>query len=224
MPQAQFSKIILNPPYGGNLHLKILKECYSHSSEIVNLSPILRLEVGIDPIQKDPHLDNIKEIDRISATEAQKLFCRNPTDLGIWHIFPNKKFKRSWTPLSLMGIVGERYEKLYQKCAECTDTFKDHIVWKKPMKGWCVVYSHMCGLSPSHNFVYKDNIAPDGKTYREHVTNQHKNDFPRSHFSFETKEEAEKFLKYLNSVEFKEIEMITQPGLLRILELLPYPC
>lgn len=220
-----FDKVIMNPPYGGNLHLEILNECLSHSTEIVNLSPILRLEVPIDPINKDKRLSHIKEIESIPVELAQKLFCRNPTDLGIWHIFPNQMFEKSWNSFKLRGFKNiEECEKLYNECVNAPDNFKNHIIWKKPMKGYCVVYSHMCGLSPSHNFVYKDNIAPDGKTYREHVTNQHKNDFPRSHFSFSTYEEAEKFRQYLNSDKFKLIEKITQPGLLRILELLPYYC
>ena len=40
-------KIIMNPPYNRNLHLKILQEAMKHGDEIVNLSPIRWLQ---DPL------------------------------------------------------------------------------------------------------------------------------------------------------------------------------
>ena len=42
-----FDKIIMNPPYCRNLHLKILREAMKHGDEIVNLSPIRWLQ---DPL------------------------------------------------------------------------------------------------------------------------------------------------------------------------------
>ena len=38
--EMHFDKIIMNPPYDGSLHLKILSEAIKHGTEVVNLSPI----------------------------------------------------------------------------------------------------------------------------------------------------------------------------------------
>ena len=181
----KFSKIIMNPPYSTNLHLDILKIAMKHSTELVNLSPILRLQVPIDPLNQEKWLDHVESIEAIPAIQAQALFCRNPTDLGIWHIFSEKTFERSWTPFSLRGFRSQGLQELYDRVSH-HDNFKNHIVVAQPLIGYCICYGHMCGLTESHDFVYHDNIEPDGLTYREHVKNQHKNDFPRTHFRFDT--------------------------------------
>lgn len=217
----KFSKIIMNPPYSTNLHLDILKVAMKHTAELVNLSPILRLQVPIDPLNQEKWLDHVESIEAIPVAQAQALFCRNPTDLGIWHVFPEKTFKRSWTPFSLCGLNEPGLQELYDRVSQ-HDSFKNHVVVSKPLSGYCICYGHMCGLTDSHDFVYHDNIAPDGLTYREHVKNQHKNDFPRTHFRFDTWQEAENFRKYVKTDFFRKIEKLTQPGLLRIFEVLPY--
>lgn len=167
-------------------------------------------------------IDSIKTIDKIPVEKARELFCRNPTDLGIWHCFPGKKFKRSWDPYKLRGFSdSEKCQKLIDFIVS-HDNFKNHVIVNQPLKNYCVCYSHMNGISKSHNFVYYNNIAPDGKTYKEHIVNQHKNEFPRTHFRFDTFEEADNFRKYCNSEFFKKIKLLTQPGLLRVFELLPW--
>ena len=42
-----FDKIIMNPPYNRNLHLKILRQVMNKADEVVNLSPIRWLQ---DPL------------------------------------------------------------------------------------------------------------------------------------------------------------------------------
>lgn len=36
----KFDHVVMNPPYDGNLHLKVVQEAMKHSDDVVNLSPI----------------------------------------------------------------------------------------------------------------------------------------------------------------------------------------
>ena len=85
-------KIITNPPYCRNLHLKILQEAMKHGDEIVNLSPIRWLQDPLAEYKKNSdfkkfedirkHIENIEEV---SATEAQRLFgSAQYENLGIY--------------------------------------------------------------------------------------------------------------------------------------------
>ena len=49
-----FDKIIMNPPYDGNLHLKILSKIISEypEAEVVNLSPIRWLQDHLSEYKK----------------------------------------------------------------------------------------------------------------------------------------------------------------------------
>lgn len=212
-------KVIVNPPYKGEFHLEILHKIETEciDSIIVNLSPILSLQIP----EKKNTFNKLEYIDVIDKELARRLFqARNNTDLGIWYFNNGGYVNNSFRLLGIKNIAVA--EKVFNKIKICS-SFKDYIISGKPLKNYCIVYSHMNGLSgSSHNFVYKDNIAPDGSTYRDNVKNQHKNDFPRTHFEFNTYNEAENFKHYLKSDMFRYIERITQPGLIRILDYLPY--
>jgi hypothetical protein len=82
----KFDKIIMNPPYSKNLHLKILAEAIKHlndeDGECVNLSPIRWLQ---DPLAKykkssdlkrfeDSVAKHIESIELIKTEDANKLF------------------------------------------------------------------------------------------------------------------------------------------------------
>ena len=76
-----FNKIIMNPPYDGKLHLKILNEAMKHSDEVVNLSPANQMFSGIRlikdhaTIKKCPELTkHIQDVDLIKPEEASALF------------------------------------------------------------------------------------------------------------------------------------------------------
>ena len=104
-------KIIMNPPYDGSLHLKILDKVIeaAPSSEIVNLSPIRWLQ---DPLAERKqgtdfkrfenirkHISNIEEID---GKEASELFgAAFYSSLGIYYIDgkEHKAFSYSKNPL-----------------------------------------------------------------------------------------------------------------------------
>ena len=85
-------KIITNPPYCRNLHLKILQEAMKHGDEIVNLSPIRWLQDPLAEYKKNSDFKkfenirkNISSLDIISCDEANELFyILVSTDLGIY--------------------------------------------------------------------------------------------------------------------------------------------
>lgn len=224
-------KAIMNPPYGGSLHLKTLESVRSafYGVQIASLQPVIWLEDYGDffnesslrnTVYKDL-ADSISSLDVISQRDSQAYFSsRAPTDLGIYVL--NGAGKADLRPLHLRGFSDDA-ASIVEKVLAKSGRFADHIIWSKPLERFSVVYSHMCGLCPgSHNFVYADGRAPDGTTYRENVKNQHKNDFPRTHFEFSTFEEADNFRKYLFTKTFKLVERATQAGTLRNFTTLPY--
>ena len=93
-----FNHIIMNPPYDGSLHLKILSEVMKHvkeeGGEIINLSPIRWLQ---DPLAEYKHgsdwkkFENVRRhissLDVISANDGGKLFgIELKVGLGIYYI------------------------------------------------------------------------------------------------------------------------------------------
>lgn len=87
--------VIMNPPYNGNLHLKIvdkvIKAC--PNSEIVNLSPIRWLQDPLAEYKKNSDFNKfedirqyIKDIEVVSSTKACEYFGIAWGDLGIYKI------------------------------------------------------------------------------------------------------------------------------------------
>src|SRR5574344_295637 len=91
-----FDHIIMNPPYDGNLHLKILQEAMKHSDDVVNLSPIRWLQDPLAEYKKrsdwfrfEDIREKIEDIEIISAKDANKLFGIVAfIDLGIYSVTP----------------------------------------------------------------------------------------------------------------------------------------
>lgn len=96
-------KVLMNPPYNGNLHLKILREvinaCEKSGSdyEIVNLSPIRWLQDPLAEYKKNSDWkkfedirSKIEDLDVINAKDATALFSAGFTmNLGVYHITEN---------------------------------------------------------------------------------------------------------------------------------------
>lgn len=92
----KFDKIIMNPPYSKNLHLKILAEAIKHLSEdgeCVNLSPIRWLQDPLAKYKKNSDLKrfedsvakHIESLDTVEIDDAQKIFQAGMmTMLGIY--------------------------------------------------------------------------------------------------------------------------------------------
>src|SRR5574344_1781076 len=106
-----FDKIIMNPPYSGNLHLKILSKIISEypNAEVVNLSPIRWLQDPLAEYKKNSDWKKFEDIrkrieslDEIKSIEATNSFGTAFTmDLGIYHITK----KGGWTPSYKLSIV-----------------------------------------------------------------------------------------------------------------------
>ena len=88
--------IIMNPPYDGSLHLKILDKVIkaAPNAEIVNLSPIRWLQDPLAEYKKSSDWfrfsdirKHIESVDVVKAEEATQVFTAAITmDLGIYHI------------------------------------------------------------------------------------------------------------------------------------------
>ena len=86
----------MNPPYNGNLHLKILQEAMKHGDEIVNLSPIKWVS-PLSYYEGTTSNDIIKEYTSIfkslvslkiidSKTAHDMFGTSDSNELGIYHI------------------------------------------------------------------------------------------------------------------------------------------
>ena len=96
----KFDKVIMNPPYERNLHLKILNNMLEQSDTIVNLSPIRWLQdpfkdykQGTDYQRFTDIVKHIKDLGIIDLNEATTLFsgAEFNIDLGIYEVVKNNK-------------------------------------------------------------------------------------------------------------------------------------
>ena len=137
-----FDHIIMNPPYSGNLHLKILREAMKHvekdGGELVNLSPISKVQAKflLDKDYKDLDFINHCEVhidDVIICDEAMKLFSLESLgqDLGIWRINVNGKtdFKELENEVitKYKDLIYKMKSKRYEKSFE---SLKSHLQLK----------------------------------------------------------------------------------------------
>ena len=123
-----FDKIIMNPPYNGSLHLKILSKIISEypNAEVVNLSPIRWLQDPLAEYKKNSDfkkfediIKRIKDLEVVPASYAEKLFNIGlPFNLGIYHIAEKGNWKNEFrSPL---------LNKMVKKCLK--SSLKDHII------------------------------------------------------------------------------------------------
>ena len=155
-----FSKIIMNPPYSGNLHLKILREAMKHGVEITNLSPIRWLQ---DPLAEYKHnsdfkkfgdvREKIESLDIIDGEEATRLFgAAFYSSLGIYHIDgkEHEAFKYEFNPLIYKIInfpckhftYDEPEDKLYKMILPATHGHLGKYDWAEiTSKDWNVAKS-----------------------------------------------------------------------------------
>ena len=87
-------KIVTNPPYCKNLHLKILQEALKYSEDIIALSPVRWLQDPLAEYKKNSDFKkfydirkHISSLDIVSCDEANRLFgIIVSTDLGIYSL------------------------------------------------------------------------------------------------------------------------------------------
>ena len=84
--------VVMNPPYNGNLHLKILQEVLKHSDDVINLSPVRWLTDQTASRKKNSDWykfksvrDKIADLDIITAQDANDIFnAQFSTNLGVY--------------------------------------------------------------------------------------------------------------------------------------------
>ena len=198
----KFNKIIMNPPYDKNLHLKILREAMKHSDEVVNLSPARWLQDSLAEYKKssdwfrfDDIRAHISSLEVVSAKEANKLFGIEMTDLGIYHLTKDGGFdcKTLWNHNSILEKVLAHKDNIY---AHMTKGFT-------PGK-WHIKVAEVRGYGSGNNFdiVSKRHRKPY-QTAEDYMANKlaksdaFKNDPNNERFvAFDTEEEGINFAEY----------------------------
>lgn len=189
-----FDHIIMNPPYSGNLHLKILREAMQHSDDIVNLSPIRWLEDPLAEYKKNSDYaefadikERISSVDVVTAKNAWELFNAGfGTNLGIYKVDKNGGFDMSSLKNNLIvklipkfiknGVIKDAPKRKLVKF-----TFPEihgHI----GTYDWAEVTSRVWDIA--------NKVEPDGK---------------RLTISFDTNEELENFYKSLFTDFYKYV-------------------
>ena len=191
--------LLLNPPYSGNLHLKILEEAIKHGEKTISLEPNFYelYKTDYSNIRKPLSLTLLKRV------EAEKIFkIELPIDLGIFEFSSSEEgnidFQKLYTPEAYNIFSKLKYNK----------SFKDVNVEQYNGKGIFVPLKLMTSTwdKQKNNIIAKIGILQDGKTssnieYRE-ALNRNKNR-PVGGIYFNTVEEAENFISTCNTQFFQ---------------------
>ena len=186
-----FNKIIINPPYDKNLHLKILREAMKHSDEIVNLSPIRWLQDPLAEYKRNSDFKKfedvrvrIESLDVVSCEESNKLFGISWGDLGIYKVTSDGGWKNNLNKVSPFA------QKIIAKAAVKS------IMDISTEEGWRGNYneSGLYGIINSHYGDIKHFIKDDYELFcKARYTNTNKVLF------FKTEEERHNMFLYLSS-------------------------
>ena len=187
----------MNPPYDGNLHLKILREAMKHSDDVVNLSPNF-----YEDYKKLDGVPVASDITVIPREDASILFggIQLPFNLAIQHYVAGKHDEGLLT-----RFIPEDYKKFSKIKFE--KSFKD--VFMVDYDGKCVfvplkLMTATWDKNKDH-IVDKIGILVDGKTlsgvFYKDARNKNK-DRPCGGIKFDTLEEAKAFVDYTESTFF----------------------
>ena len=202
-----FDKIIMNPPYDKNLHLKILQEAMKHSDDVVNLSPIRWLQDPLAEYKKNSDFKKFEDIrkrigtlDVVPKDDVFKLFSiTNSEDLGIYHITKDGKWQ-------------DFYMKLL--CKKCYDKIKDSLctIDHNKKDGWRI---RVCSITnPNHRtgglnslgklLIFKDGMKDEKLWYEHFGKNKWSKTTPEitDSIRFNSKEEAENFIDSVENTKF----------------------
>lgn len=131
----KFDLIVMNPPYDGNLHLKILETAIPYAKKTINISPIYWLSYT-NRNKKEFCIikKHIKSIDVVKAGEIEKMFNADfPSDLGIYVLDENGGWKPDY---ALVDKIMSKTKK-----ATIDENMKD---------GWRVRISKVGGKMNNH--------------------------------------------------------------------------
>lgn len=199
-----FDKIIMNPPYNGNLHLKILQEAMKHGDEIVNLSPIRWLQDPLAEYKKNSDWKKfedirkrIKNLEVVPMKYAMTLFSVDfPMDIGIYHITENGNFDVS-------TLVNQLLKKVLLKMPTAKNFDKNQ------KDGWRVKISVAGGgknggggagrkidLASQKLICFKDGMKDGKPWYDFYGKNQFSRCTPEIHWSilFDSEDEANNWI------------------------------
>ena len=197
-----FDKIIMNPPYDKNLHLKILQEAMKHSDDVVNLSPIRWLQDPLAEYKKNSDWEKfadirkrIETLDVVSAKEAQQFFDSGQYEnLGIYHITENggadilpKPFisQALFDKVNLPTYQG-KYKSFYSE--RVSENYKN---FDKPFVKVSVLHGNVGAKD------WFDIITPEKDLAMS--KEQKRGGSGTFTFNFDTQEEAENFFSYCNT-------------------------
>ena len=201
-----FDHIIMNPPYSGNLHLKILSHLISLNSdaEVVNLSPIRWLQDplaeykrGSDWKKFEDIREKIESLDVVPMKDAFDMFgALINTDLGIYHITSKGGFDCKKIISSNTHIV--------DACKKCG--FPDLVRYDENDERAFVTIRLITNLHRTtaydivshNNGIFIKGKTADGKAWRDvlYKTKTCNDDRVPLGIYFDTKEEAENFIKW----------------------------
>jgi predicted RNA methylase len=194
-----FDKIIMNPPYDKNLHLKILREAMKHSDDIVNLSPIRWLQDPLAEYKKNSDFKKFSDIRKrieslevVSAAEAQKLFGSGQYEnLGIYHLtskggvdlLPKPFISQALFDKVNLPTYQGKYKSFYSE--RVSENYKN---FNKPFVKVSVLHGNVGAKD------WFDIITPQKKLAMS--KEQSKGGTGTFTFNFDTQEEAENFFAY----------------------------
>ena len=165
-----FDKIIMNPPYDGNLHLKILQKAIKYSDDVVNLSPIRWLQDPLAEYKKNSDFKKfedirkrIENIDIIPTEVANRLFDIGLLQpLGIYHITKDGGYdiKQNMCLLKIIKKINEENNFSKMKIVNYNDTLENYLclnIMAPPMK-----YG-----KPMFDWIKQTGVCDSKNTYRD---------------------------------------------------------
>ena len=170
---SKFDVAIMNPPYDGNLHLKILEKVIPIADKVVNISPVRWLQDPLAKYKKNSDYKKFEEsiskkiesLDVISAELSNNLFqISNFGALGIYKV-GNGGYDYD---LVAKKYLGDAYS-ICNKVLQCNDKISNHI--QKGTAGICVKVAEIRGFGSGKNFDIVSLIHSepyiDGNGYKE---------------------------------------------------------
>jgi len=191
-------KIIMNPPYDKNLHLKILNEAIKHSNDVVNLSPIRWLQ---DPLHKrksscdyNKYADirkHIKSLDIIDEDESNKYFGAYIGTLAIYECSSDEVEEYTTSTELADRVFG----------IEDLKTYKDYA-HRTPTEYWCPVAKYHWTSNGHKDFEPFTLTLAENGTYAKSGWTKSLGDTWEK-FYFDTPEEVENLKSMLQLKSYK---------------------
>jgi hypothetical protein len=222
----KFDIAIMNPPYDGNLHLKILEAVIPVADKVVNISPSncytcnrLKFSTDIPMYYKfvKTIFSHCKSVDKISASSASEIFSiAQGTDLAI-SIYDNTYTDKNYVADKFLKYDNKKLEKsicdkIFKKCQDSHwETFKgvgDYILNTSHVHGNVGNKDFTNLLCMKYDDALKVKKTPDGRSCQ---------------FRFTTEEERKNFYNaYMNSKVIHWWNLQWKNQIILVLKYIPY--